>query len=553
MVTLQLKHLKRYKDIAWLLMKYGRSDLVKEMGSEIDISEETREKKNMPSSEELVADLQAMGPTFVKLGQLLSSQVDWLPEGYIESLDGLQDQADPFPYEEVEKIFLSEFGFKIRDVFEEFDQTPFAAASLAQVHKAVLPSGRVVAVKVQRPGIQQSILEDLDVLDELVSVIETRSAKAKRYGLKEMVTQVRTTLLNELDYKKEERNLITFKNNVKEFRNIKVPNPVEDYTTSRILTMDYIKGQKITQLDPLIKIDIKGKNLTKTLFEAYLHQILIDGLVHVDPHPGNVYLTEDNKLVIYDLGMVTRIAPQLQNGILKLLLAISEGQGEEAADILIRLGQQQDEFVYHQFREQVSSIVSQYQDLNLSEMAIGKLILKIARISGDTGIILPPQFNMLGKALLNLDRVARALAPDFNPNEVIRQEVSELLDQRMRKNFTTGAFYRSFIEATELLQHLPTKVNNILDLLSRNEMKLTVDAFDERRLMVGFEKIANRITLGLILAALIIGAALLMRVETAFTVFGYPGIAMLCFLGAAIGGFLLILNILISDEKNVPK
>ncbi len=550
MSTLQLKHFKRYKDLALLLMKYGQLDMLKELGPDMPLPDQsTIVGKEAANPEELAKDLQQLGPTFVKLGQLLSTQTDILPEAYAEALAKLQDRADPFSYEEVERIFQEELGVKVKDVFKEFDPTPIAAASLAQVHWAVLPSERVVAVKVQRPHIQQNIVEDLDVLEEIATFLEKKAEWAKHYALGDKIRQLRATLFNELDYKKEEMNLISFKRNLKEFRRLIVPSPVSDYTTTRILTMDFVEGQKITKLSPLIKMEIDGEKLASELFEAYLQQILIDGLVHIDPHPGNVYLSQDNRIILLDLGMVARVPPQLQNGILKVLLAVSEGQGEEAADILVRLGQQTERFNYHAFREQVSNLVAQYQDVNLAQMAVGRLMLKIAGIGGETGILLPPTFNMLGKALLNLDKVGKTLAPDFNPNEAIRENASDLLDQRMRRNFSSGVFYRTFIEASEFLQHLPTKLNDFLDILSRNQLKLKVDAIDEKRLMIGFEKVANRITMGLILAALIIGASQLMRVQTTFTIWGYPGLAMILFLAAVLGGIVLMANILASDEK----
>jgi ubiquinone biosynthesis protein len=338
--TLRFKHLKRYKDIAWLILKYGKTDLVKDIRQELEQPDvEIKSGKDIGHSpEELVQDLQTMGPTFIKLGQLLSTQADVLPDEYVEALVKLQDQAEPFPYEEVERIFQSELGVKISAAFEEFDPEPLAAASLAQVHRAVLPSGRVVAVKIQRPGIQRTIIEDLDVLEEIAHFVEERTTWGKKYGLLDKVTQLRSTLLNELDFKKEAINLVAFKNNLRDFPNIRVPSPVEDYTTNHILTMDFVKGHKITSLSPLITMEINGQGLAEELFEAYLKQILIDGLVHVDPHPGNVYLTDTNQIVLLDLGMVVHIPPQMQNNLLKLLLAVSEGRGEEAADIIIKMG-----------------------------------------------------------------------------------------------------------------------------------------------------------------------------------------------------------------------
>jgi predicted unusual protein kinase regulating ubiquinone biosynthesis (AarF/ABC1/UbiB family) len=554
LTTLQVKHLKRYKDFIWLLMKYGQLDMLKELESDLPSSDQAPLfHQGTPSPEDLVKDLQALGPAFIKLGQLLSTQTDLLPDAYAEALSKLQDRADPFPYQEVEKIIQEELGAKVRTIFEEFDSTPMAAASLAQVHRAVLPSQRVVAVKIQRPNIRKGIIEDLDVLDEIAHFLENRTSWAKRYNVVDKIRQLRLTLLNELDYKKEAINLATFKRNLRDFRNIIIPSPVPDYTTSHVLTMDFMEGQKITKLSPLTRMEIDGEELAQELFEAYLKQILLDGLVHIDPHPGNVYLSQDQRIILLDLGMVAHIGPQMQTGLLKLLLAISEGQGEEAADIIIRLGEKTEGYAYQRFREQIASFIAQYQDLNWSQLPIGRLLLKIAGLAADTGIILPPTFNMLGKALLNLDRAGKVVAPNFNPNEAIRQKAAELLDERMRRNFSWGFFYRIMLETTEFVQHLPSRLNDFLNILSKNELKIQVEAIDERYLMQGLEKIANRITLGLILAALIIGASQLMRVETTFTLWGYPGLAMLLFLGAALGGILLMINIFLSDEKRKAK
>jgi ubiquinone biosynthesis protein len=549
MTTLKFKHLKRYKDLVWLLVKYGQLD-IKDLGSDVSLPDSTSlVDRGAGHPEDLAKDLQQLGPTFVKLGQLLSTQTDILPEAYADALSKLQDQADPFPYEEVEKMFQEELGVKVQDIFKEFNPVPLAAGSLAQVHYAILPSDRVVAVKVQRPRIREGIIDDLEVLEEVATFLEKKTAWAKRYGILDKIHQLRSTLINELDYRQEARNLVSFKRNLRDFPHLIVPSPIPDYTTSRILTMDFVSGQKITKLSPLITMELDGEKLAEEIFRAYLRQILIDGLVHIDPHPGNVYLSQDDRIILLDLGMVARISPQMQNGLLKLLLAISEGQGEEAADIIARLGRKTEDFNDHQFSEEVSNLVAQYQDLNLAQMSMGKLMLKIAGIAGDTGLVPPPTFNMLGKALLNLDRVGKTLAPHFNPNESIRENASELLNQRMRRNFSWGIFYRTFIEAAEFMQRLPSKLNDILNTLAKNELKLNVNAIDEKQLMIGFEKVANRITLGLVLAALIIGASQLMKVETAFTIWGYPGLAMILFLSAAFGGVLLMVNILTSDEK----
>src|SRR5215216_311395 len=332
-ISLKPQHLKRYKDIAWLLMKYGRSDLVKNAGLDDLLRDEKADPALVeapPEAKALADDLEKMGPTFIKLGQLLSTRADLLPTSYIESLTRLQDKVEPFAYEEVEAIVSSELGVRISKAFSEFDPNPIAAASLGQVHRARLRDGRAVAVKVQRPGIRERVVEDLEALGDVAEFLDNHTEMGKQYSLQKMLEEFRRSLMRELDYRQEATNLATMNDILKEFGQIVVPLPVDDYTKSRVLTMDHIKGKKITSLTPLARIEIAGEQLAEQLFRAYLKQILVDGFFHADPHPGNVFLTDDERIALLDLGMVARLAPGLQEKLLQLLLAVAEGRSEEA-------------------------------------------------------------------------------------------------------------------------------------------------------------------------------------------------------------------------------
>ncbi|MGH9900661.1 MAG: ABC1 kinase family protein, partial [Pyrinomonadaceae bacterium] len=340
-----------------------------------------------------------------------------------------------------------------------------------------------------------------------------------------------------------------FDENLREFESILVPLPVEDYTTSRVLTMDFIKGRKITALTPLARIDLNGYDLAEQLFRAYLRQILVDGIFHADPHPGNVFLTEDGRISLIDLGMVGHITPRFQEGLLQLLLAISDGRGDQAADQTVRMGGPKENFDETKFCREVGDLVTQHQGASLEGMDAGRVVLEITRISGENGFRLPPEFTMIAKTLLNLDQVVETLDPSFDPNASIRRHASEIMRQRVMKSLSPGNLFTSAIEVKDLVEKLPGRVNKLLDAVANNDLEIKVDAIDETRLMEGLQKIANRITLGLVLAALIVGAALIMRVETAFKIFGYPGLAIIFFLIAAGGALVLVFNILFKDEK----
>jgi ubiquinone biosynthesis protein len=551
MVSLKPERLKRYKDVALLLVKYGRSDLVKQAGLEDSLElDETTLAEATPKAEELAADLEKLGPTFIKLGQLLSTRADLLPAPYLEALSRLQDQIEPFPYEEVDRIVSGELGVRISKAFADFDSQPLAAASLGQVHLAHMRDGRAVVVKVQRPNIREQIVEDLEALGEIAQFMDAHTELGKRYDFENMLKDLRASLLRELDFKLEANNLLTFAENLREFDRIIIPEPVEDFCTSRVLTMEYIPGKKITELSPLRLMEIDGPGLARELFRAYLKQILLDGFVHADPHPGNVFLTDDDQIALLDLGMVARLLPGFRDNVLRLLLAIAEGRGEEAAEVTIRMGEPKPRFDKAEFSKRIAELVAENADANLTRLNSGKVALEITRISADCWFRLPSEFTMVAKALLNLDRSVFALDPNFEPTTIIRQRAMEILQRNLLQSIAPGNLLGGAVELKEFVEKLPGRVNKILDTLGNNEFKVDINhAIDEKIVLEGLQKVANRVSLGLILAALIVGASMLMRVETSFKILGYPGFAMIFFLLAAITGIGLVITIVSTDVK----
>jgi predicted unusual protein kinase regulating ubiquinone biosynthesis (AarF/ABC1/UbiB family) len=550
-ISLKPQHLNRYRQIAWLFVKYGRSDLAKSSGLEETLDAEQRATpQEQAKASELADDLEKLGPTFVKLGQLLSTRVEMMPQAYIEALTRLQDKVEPFAFDEIEKIVASELGVRMSKAFADFDVTPMAAASLGQVHRARLRDGRRVAVKVQRPGIRDAMLEDLDALEEIAEFIDNHSEFGKRYEFGQMLDQFRKSLLRELDYRQEANNLTTIREQLKEYERIVVPAPIADYSSSRVLTMEYVHGKKVTDLSPLGRMEFDGAGLAEELFRAYLEQILVNGFFHADPHPGNVFLTDDYRIALIDLGMVGRLMPSLQEQLLQLLLAIAEGRGDDAAAIAIKVGDKKDGFDEKQFSARIAEIVGKQQGATVEQMQVGRLVLEVTQASAESGIRVPSELTMLGKTLLNLDQVGRAIEPNFDPNASIRRNAAQIMQQRLMKSLSAGNLFSGVLELKDLVQRLPQRINKILDAISNNEMKISIDAIDEKTLILGFQKVANRITVGLIIAAMIIGAAMLMRVDTSFRIWGYPGLAILFFLGAAGAGIFLLITIFFYDKSH---
>ncbi len=343
---------------------------------------------------------------------------------------------------------------------------------------------------------------------------------------------------------------MTLRTNLAAFEKLLIPEPVESYSTSKVLTMDYITGQKITSLSPVVRLEVDGEGLADELFKAYLQQILVDGFFHADPHPGNILLTQDYRLAILDLGMIARISPMLQEDLLQLVLAIAEGRSDDAVEFAIKNGEKLDGFDEKELRRRIAELVGRERNSSLKKHHVGTSMMEIHRIAEDCGIRLPPEMALIGKTLMNLDQIGEALSPDFDPSAAVRRNASNLMRQRMLKSMSPGNLFARALEMKEFAQRLPHRVNRIMDAVANNELSVKVDAIDETYLMAGFQKVANRITLGLILAALIIGAALLMRVDTPFRIFGYPGLAILFFLFAAGGAFVLVFHILFRDESS---
>lgn len=553
-LSLKPQHLKRYKDAGRLLLKYGSTDFVRDprMASDPEetvLPQAADDESAKRKADELADDLERLGPTYIKLGQLLSTRADLLPPAYLDSLARLQDDVEPFDFEDVERIVKEELGVRISKAFLEFESQPVAAASLGQVHRAILRNGQSVAVKVQRPNIRKRIAEDLDAFNDLAEFLDSHTDIGRLYQFERMFEEFRRSLLEELDYQREAANLTRLADNLAEYRRLIVPRPIEDFCSSRVLTMEYVAGRKVTDITGLARTEIQATPLLDELLEAYLKQVVVDGFFHADPHPGNVFLTDDGRIGLIDLGMVARIGPARQEQILKLLLALSDGAGEESADAALKMAEPLEHFDEAGFRRSIVDLVRQHQDATIDQIQVGRIVMQLTALTTKHGARAPAELTMLGKTLLNLDEIARTLDPDFDPNRAVQRHAAKLLQRRMLKSLSPANVMAGAMEMKDFLNALPDRANTILARLANNEFEIKVDAVDEQNLTEGFQKIANRIATGLVLAALIVGAAMLMQVETDFTLFGYPGFAMICFLVAAAGGVVLIAEILLHDRS----
>ncbi len=539
------RHLRRYKDVALLFSRYGSGALIDQTG----FTDDGNNDEQTGSGHDLAADLENMGPTFVKIGQLLSTRGDLLPPAHLKALARLQDHVEPVPYEEIERVIQSELGVRVSKAFESFDTSPLAAASLGQVHLATLHGGRKVAVKVQRPGIRQDIVDDLDSLQQIAEFLDDHTDFGRTYEIGRLVDQFRSSLLRELDYQREASQLAELRNNLRDFSRLKVPKVVDDYTTHRVLTMDYLPGTKITSLSGAVLTDLDGDVLAEEFFRAYLRQILIDGFFHADPHPGNLLLTHDRDIAILDLGMVGRIQQRMRDQLVHLLAGIAEGDGVQTAEAAMNIGTPRSgEINRTQFINAVEEIVGAARARQLAKIDMGTVVLQVTSACAEAGLRIPAELSLLGKTLMNLDRVGAVLSPGFEPADSIRRHLGEISHGRIKDSLTSANLLGMLTETKDFIGQLPSRLNRILEMVADNKLKVQVDSIDEKALLQGLQKIANRITLGLILAAFIVGSSLLSRIETEVTVFGYPALAIGFFLIASIGSLILLIQILWKDR-----
>lgn len=550
---LRTRNLPAYRDLLVLFTKYGRKDFHVTLDKDEILSANEPEGEIEPEvklrAEAFAKALKDLGPTYVKFGQLLSTRPDIVPREYIDALEQLQDAVEPFSYAEVEKTIEEELGVRISKAFQSFDSTPLAAASLGQAHKAVLRDGREVVVKVQRPNVREQVKHDLEVFAEIAGTIEEHSDVGRKMNLVATLEQVRMTMTNELNYLQEARNTDMLRKNLEQFPQIYIPAVIHDFSSSRVLTTELIEGRKVSKLTPLMIIDRDYAELAAVLTRAYLKQICVDGFWHSDPHPGNVFVHED-QIVLLDFGMVSRISQELQDEIIKLLLAISSNNGVEVAESCVRMSEIEERFDITKFHREISTLVAQFHDVDPQAVNTGQVLFQIIALANNNELKVPAEMAMLAKTLLNLDAITKKLDPDYNPQRVIRDYAQELMTQKLQQKFNPQNFYPALLDLNQLVLDLPHRSREILDLTAGGKLTFGVKLTQAEEFLSGIHKIANRITVGLVIAALLVASSLMMRVPTSYHLFGYPTIAVIGYLLAAAAAVYLIASILLRDRKD---
>lgn len=456
-------------------------------------------------AQNLAQALEELGPCFIKLGQLLSTRPDLLPPDYIDALSRLQNTVTPVPCDKIQAIIESELGAPTDQLFASFDPTPLATASMAQVHHAILSNGDEVAVKVQRPGVRQRIEIDIEILHEVARFSTRYTSFGRRYGIYQIVRELERSLNQEMDFRLEADSTRTIGRQIADFQRLVTPRVYDEYTTRRVLTLSFIHGRHLAQVSRAELDELDSRAIARELLSAYLKQIVIDGVFHCDPHPGNIFLTDDGKLALMDFGMVGRFDADQKDRIIILLLAFSERLGERVADTYLEMIEIPKDVDRRSFTQDVSGLVSRYHDMSGGRMAIGTALLDLTRLAQAHNTPVPTAMTLLGKAMLNLDGTIRVLSPALDPVQLIRDYMITVMEKRVAGQLSPGRIFAWVLDMKHLFEKAPRRTEIIMDKLANDQItvRLEVEHFDQA--VQSINRAANRLSLSIIAASLIIG------------------------------------------------
>jgi ubiquinone biosynthesis protein len=586
------RHLPRLAALVGLFTRYGLADFARAQGlkgiaPELDDVEPEEAAKSHDLAVAFRKRLVELGPAYMKLGQVLSTRPDLLPEPYIRELEKLQDDVPPIPADQVIAVIETELGARISKLFEEFDRLPLGTASLGQVHAAVLRGGRAVVVKVQRPGIRAQLADDIEFFREVASFLTAHTRAGERIDLVGVIQQLERALADELDYRVEARNAASFRRALAGFPRLLIPKVIEAFTTEKVLTTERIRGVKIDEVSPLARLEHDFRPVAEELTEAYLKMITIDGHFHADPHPGNIFVVlpefenpmtpseivanerretprpavtplarieeqarneaapqprdVDAKLAMIDFGMTARLSTTMREAIVRLLLSISDNRGDDAASTLIELGDPLPNFDRTAYTRETATIIARNYDLAVGEVEAGKILYDLINSAYQHGLRLPAELTLLAKALFNLDAITRALDPSFSPIQTIREFANRMAAERVRSELSPRRLFQLVTEGGELLNALPHRLDLITERLSANDFQIRMDIPQTESLLDGLRKVANRIFSGLVLAGLIIASAMLLPYRRSLGTAGF-------WIAGAIGLY-MVLSIWIKDRR----
>jgi ubiquinone biosynthesis protein len=549
------RNLRRYRQIVGVLVKYGFAEVVHrmnlvpylQMGRRI-IRKEPSETFELSAAARLRLALEELGPTFIKLGQVLSTRSVLIPAEFAEELAQLQDRVTPLPFEQIRPTVEEELGGSLSEKFQWFDEHAIASASLAQVHRAHTLDGREVVVKVQRPEIERLIRTDMDILLDFAQLLERHIPESHQFNPEGLVHELARSILRELNFTYEGQHIERFARNFADHDEVYVPTVFWDLTTRRVLTTEYVDGIKISESEALRQAGLDLKKVAQVGAKFILKQIFEDGFFHADPHPGNLFIRPGPVIVPVDFGMMGRLDAELMDELSDLLIGVIRKDIELIIRVLVELGSFPADQDSRPLRLEISEFLDRYYGLPLRQLDLKTILSEVWDVVRRFQLRVPPNLMLLMKTLGTYDDLGRKLDPDFDLLGVTRPYVRRLLVRRLDPGVLAYESMKTLRDTYKLLRVLPREMELLVRKFRRGQMGVELRHVGLERLIQEIDRTSNRIAFSLIIAALIVGSSLILSLETGPVFLGYPLFGLLGFLFAAILGIWLVIAILRSGR-----
>jgi len=555
-ITQKIHNIQRLHQILQILVKYGFGYIVDLLSIEQNIIGRRFVKLkpikkldvfNQPVHVRVRKVLEELGPTFIKLGQILSTRPDLIPLEFCKEFEKLQDEAPALEYEKVKELIRSELKKPVSELFSDFFPEPCAAASLSQVHLAELKTGKKVVVKVQRPDIKRKITTDLEILFGLAKLAQKHIEESKIYDPVGVVDEFKKTILKEIDFNVEANNIERFRRNFKDDYTVYVPEVFWDLSTARVLTIERIKGVKVIDIERIEKSGLDRKQIAINGANAILKQVFIHGFFHADPHPGNIFVLDNNRIAFVDYGMVGRLYEETKVQLASILTAVVEQDVSEIIETLIEIGVAEEADV-KKLGSDLTELMDRYYGIPLKELKMGQFLMDAINVVSQNKIKIPPSLFLLSKALITIEGVGRKLDPEFNVAIQIKPFVEKLARQKYSPKRIAKEIRKFVKELYAFISSLPRDLSFIFSKIKKGNLRIEFEHRGLENLISQMDKVSNRITFSIIIAALIIGSSIVMQTNKGPLFLGFPVLGIFGFLIAGIMGLWLVIAILRSGR-----
>ncbi len=543
-INRNIRSIRRYRHILGILIKYGFGHIVEQLNIDyylelgrriVTLGTATKEIERLSQAQRLRLAMEELGPTFVKLGQVLSTRPDLIPQAYTDEFSLLQDKVPSEKASVIREQVQNELGYPAEELFAEFSTEPIAAASIAQVHRAKLKSGEDVVVKIQRPAIANTIETDIDILMGLAYLVENHLPAELIIDPIAIVREFRRIIYRELDFTREAHTIDRFTANFEGDNTFFVPQVYWDYTGPTVLTMSYVDGIKVSEFQKLRDENYDLTEIARNGADSFLKQVLDFGLFHGDPHPGNIFILPDNVICMLDYGMVGHLDDSLKYHLLDLILGVVERDTDRIVSQLLYSGDISDETDRKQLKRDLAEFIDDYHEVPLQNLNTGKLMTQFIEILQQHRIKFPPDLILLGKALVSMEGVGRQLDPGFNMVDHLRPFLEKLIKDRLSPGNVSREALRMGQSYVQLMRTLPTDIKEFITRINRNKFKIDLEHRGLEKLITDLDRSSNRLSFSLLIGAIIVGSSLVMQTDKGPQFFGFPVLGLL---GYTIAGFL---------------